>query len=420
MSPADFLDALRAHYGDEAALARHELYFLSRRSRAALYLRSALAAIRDAWFCLRLPAHSETPPGLVAVVSLAAGSGRQALSPCLLAFERRAMDCALLIHPRLRGRVAGSLPRRPGLADWRHALRALRLRFADTTDAPVGPWPVRCGLFRQRLWRAAWQRTLAGGAAGGVLLLHNDFELFSVAAIEAGRGRWRSLCVQHGLPTDEFAPPRAERQLVWGDSSLRAYRALGFPAHTLLRGPARARSSPPDPERAPAAVCIVSQSHTPIFGRSLRDDFPRLAQRLRQELAEHIPLSILLHPEEARSGHPYRGALRDLCRRPPHALLSAPAAPCLVIGFCSTALLDAACLGHLVIGLDWPVAASRAALLVGQPEQRAADAEALLAMIEALLADAELRRDFLRRQAQWLQRTFRESDDWLAWIGQRP
>ena len=415
-SPAAFQQALADHYGPEVSRLRHELFFIRQRTGYRRGLRCFLAAMRDAGYCLSLPRHAARLPTIIGVASLPGSSGREALEPCLQSLQGQGCPTAIVIHPRLRSKVSGSCPTRPSLKGWISALRAWVMPLPRTQLAPIGIWPVRCTLFRHRLWLEAWRRTLAQQNASGTLLLHNDFDLFAVAAIEAGRGTWRSLCVQHGLPTDEFAPPRADRQLIWGDSSREAYLALGFPPGNLLRGPSKVLPPPTETVSTPASICIISQTHTPIFGRSLKADFIQLAQHLHADDHYRQRLHILLHPEESRQSMPYPATLVHLCRRPPHDILQQRSAPSIVLGFCSTALLEAARYGHLVIGLDWQAPDSIAARKVGQPPIRVADYQTLKRILDELLQDEEQRQVFLKRQRDWLVNTFRANDQWLDWV----
>ncbi|MBB5878141.1 hypothetical protein [Xanthomonas sp. 3498] len=415
---ADFQQALHAHYGEEAAAARHELYFLARRGRGAV-VRALLATVRDAWLCWRLPRAPAPLAAWVALVTLPGANGWAALAPCVADLAQRGIACSVLIHPRLRRRVAGDPPARPAAAAWRHAAGAWRLRQTAAGAPPLSPWLVRCCVFRQRLWRGAWARTLtARGEA--TLLLHNDFDLYAVAAQQAAGTGWRSVCVQHGLPTDEFFPVRAQRHLLWGPSSAQVFAQHGVAPQALGYGPAllptAAAAERADDAPLPAALCLVSQTHTPIYGRPLAADFLALAQALAQ--CDGPALQILLHPEEVRGGHPYAAAaLATRCRRPPHALLDAAAAPAIVIGFCSTALLQAACRGHYVIGLAWPATQSLDALAVGRPSTQVADASALCALIGQLCADPSARRRLLAQQAQWLRQTFASDPHWPQRLG---
>lgn len=416
-SPAQFQQALENHYGQEVSRLRHELFFIRQRPGYLRNLRCLLAAIRDTGYCLSLPRRASAGlASVVAVVSLPGSSGRDALEPCLRALQAKACTSTLIIHPRLRSQVDGPGLARPSLQGWIRALQAWITPLPATHRAPIDSWPVRCTLFRHRLWLEAWRRTLAHQHAGGTLLLHNDFDLFAVAAIEAGRGTWRSLCVQHGLPTDEFTPPRAEKQLVWGSSSQAAYLALGFPIANLLQGPNDSLPAATETASAPFEICIISQTHTPIFGRSLKADFIQLAQALHTDAHYRERLQILLHPGECRNPAAYPASLSHLCRKPPHDILQPGAKPRIVLGFCSTALLDAARYGHLVIGLDWPAPGSTAARRVGQPLARVRNHAELTALIDELEQQFEQRQAFLRRQRAWLEDTFNSNHQWLDWL----
>jgi hypothetical protein len=216
------------------------------------------------------------------------------------------------------------------------------------------------------------------------------------------------------LPTDEFFPTRAERHVVWGHSSKAAYHSKGTPIQALRLGPQRWRANNDLAALAPQAICVISQTHTPVFGLNLEDDFLTLAQYLAAHGPLLMPVQILLHPEEVRGGHPYRSAeLELLCCKPPHAILSSTSLRAVVIGFCSTALLEAALQGHYVIGVDWSVPASTAAVAVGRPVNRVSNNVELLAVLEQLLQDPEERAHFLGRQERWLQQTFQASTEWL-------
>lgn len=409
----EFHERLVARGGAEVAAARHEIFFITRRrSRLPAALRAMLGGLRDAWLCLRLPVAAALSSRVVAVASRPGPSGLDALCPSLRSLDEEHIPWTLVVHPRLRGISGTGLPARPHGSAWRHAMTALWMRL-DMRGAEA--LVVRCCLFRLRLWRGAWNATLSGGR-GGVVVLHNDFELFNVAAIEAGAGRWDSLCVQHGLPTDEFFPTQARFQLVWGETSRAAYAGRGTAPDGLLFGPPRSWQRGPD--AAPATVRLVSQTHTPVYGRSLAADFVALAEALARQFPDPERFAILLHPEEIRLGHPYRSeALAAFCRTPPHAELRDGARPAVLVGFCSTALVEAACRGHLVIGMEWDVPASRAALTVGRPPLSVPDAGTLGELVERLLAEPSALAEAMVQQEDWLRRTFASGDAWLAELG---
>ncbi|MFC6840816.1 hypothetical protein ACFQGW_14525 [Xanthomonas theicola] len=202
-----------------------------------------------------------------------------------------------------------------------------------------------------------------------------------------------------------------------GESSARAYAGRGVAPAAIGYGPARPLAEAAT-ATAPTVLYLLSQTHTPIYGRALAADFLALAQALARMRLAGIALRILLHPEEARGGHPYAGTpLAALCRTPPHPLLDTEEAPALVVGFCSTALLQAACRGHYVIGMAWPAAASADALAIGRPPRQVADAAELGALLLALRQDVRARQAFQQRQRGWLQRSFAADAQWPQRLG---
>ncbi len=414
----EFRQALLEQYGEEAAATRHEAFFLARRGGMAV-LRALFAALRDAWVCGRLPERPAPLAGWVALATLPGANGWGALAPCVADLARHGIACAVVVHPRLRGQVAGQVPARPSAQAWRHALGAWRLRPVREGVLVASPWLVRCCVFRQRLWRGAWERTFDAGACG-TLLLHNDFDVYAVAAQRAAGARWRSVCVQHGLPTDEFFPVHAQCHLLWGPSSAEVYSRHGVATQALGYGPAR-MLSPAAGAQAPTALCLVSQTHTPIYGRPLAEDFLALARQLARDRPGGLALQILLHPEEVRRGHPYQGTeLAPLCRPPPHAALVADGPPAVVAGFCSSALMDAAVRGHYVIGMDWTAPGSAGAQAVGRPSAQVADPGALGVLVRNLCHEAGARTAFLERQHLWLQRSFAADPAWPRRLGGEP
>lgn len=423
MQFSEFHQALHAQYGEEAAAARHELYFLAQGRRFVL-LYAVLAALRDAWLCWRLPRYATPVAAWAALATLPGSNGWGALAPCIADLGRRGISCSVLIHPRLRGQVAGQLPARPPASAWRHALSAWRLRLSGASSKPavVSHWLVRCSLFRLRLWRGAWARTLMA-CSGATLLLHNDFDLYAVAAQQGMGSGWRSLCVQHGLPTDEFFPLRAHSHMLWGPSSAQVYARHSIPAQVFGYGPERASDLMSTAGlSAPDTLYLVSQTHTPVYGCALAPQFLALAQALAQMLPEGVALRILLHPEEVRTGHPYASStVAAACCNPPHALLEGghTVTPALVVGFCSTALLQAACHGHYVIGMDWVAPASIDAQAVGRPAMQVADAAALCDLIGHLCNAVSARAAFFQQQQQWLRRSFACDGDWPQRLGSK-
>jgi len=418
-----FEQSLREAWGEDAALARHEIYFIARRKRGWRQIAHAAAAlIRDAWLCARLPRHTESLSAMVCAVSLAGASGWDTLSPLLPALRAAGQTVSVLIHPRLRGLVPGLLPAAPDRAGWRQAIQAL-FQPGRAAIPGVSPWTVRCCLARRQLWLSAWRHTLTrAGNNTRALILHNDFDLFSAAAAEAAREMptIRSVCVQHGLPTDEFFPTRADIQLVWGDSSRKTYLAHNTPPSALVIGTYRTKPTIRFPQYPPVPRCIllVSQTHTPIFGRSLESDFLRLAIELDSDL-EQDSFQILLHPEESRLGHPYAtGNMPSRCRNPPHETLipnDAPLnQPALVLGFCSTALVEAAQAGHFVLGMHWEVPLSQGALAVGMPQYRVHSGAEALRLFNRLRENSRFRSEWRQKQTLWIDGVFAPlSAGWL-------
>lgn len=397
------LAALRLRVGDEALDVRHEVFFLAARHGRGAGLRGYAALLRDAWLLLRCPPPGSQPfaDGVMLVVTLAGKSGWGTLARSLP--HLASGSPVVLAHPRLAARdfpqgVQVVRPLRPALA----SISGAAFTFCRALLVLRSLLLASC-LARRVLWRASMARTLS--CRRGPLILHNDFDIMSNAAIGQARA---TVCLQHGLPTDEFFPVRSDWYVVWGERSRRAFVDAGSAATRLVEDGLDRAPAPRAPEMAPAGISLLSQTHAPILGSELAGWLHEFALRLLQ--AEPA-LRILLHPQERTA---YPGAAGLACSSPPHAEFGVEATPRLVLGCCSTALFDAALAGHWVVRLVAPLAGNRAALQTLEGLPRAESAEQVLQLYERLRTDVEFRRETALAQLSWLKENFTAETGALA------
>ena len=400
---------LRQCFGDEAADVRHELFYLGgSRSLLRAGLKALGALLRDTWLLRRRDGNRlpDQDRRVILLATLAGGSGWGSLERCLPLLAGTGRSAVVLAHPRLADSVfpAGLevlRPLRPGVRAWAHMVMTLAAALGRGK-----PLLVASCLARRILWRASLGRTLAG--ARGVLLLHNDFDLMSCAAV--GRGL-PSVCLQHGIPTDEFFPTRADWYLVWGNSSRTAFEGAGSVPSRLVDDCLGRAHLPAEAMAAPEGLALLSQTHAQIFGTGIEQRLRRLANEL---LAQAPSATILLHPLE---GQPYEGAAATASRRPPHRELRVGGcAPQLVMGYCSTAMLDAALAGHWVVALQWPLAGNQLARAMVAAPLQAESAQQALGLYDRLRADPVFRGQMAAAQALWLRNTFSPAPGGLAWL----
>lgn len=402
-------------FGDEAADVRHELFYLAAgRTPVMAGLRALAALVRDMWLLLcRTGPRTQHAAGtrqVVMLTTLAGASGWGTLERSLPDILSAGYKPLILAHPRL---VAQSFaPDQPvmrlaraDVQSWFSALHVLTLTLWQRR-----PLLLACCLARRRLWVGSLRRTLSGRV--GVLLLHNDFDLMSSAAIGHGLP---AICLQHGIPTDEFFPTRADWYVVWGSSSRRAF-ATQCDSHTQFvedafgRGNALAGLM----LTAPSGVALLSQTHAQVLGDGIHEMLNNFATSLLQAMPD---ASILLHPLEV---HPYVGAAADAALRPPHPELQPQACACrLVIGYCSTAMLDAALAGHWVVVLELPLEDNSAARDVLAAPLRVETVDQLLRLYKRLHEDLAFRRASAEAQAKWLSASFSNTPGGFADLLQR-
>lgn len=386
---------LRLRIGDLALEVRHEWFFLAARHRQWAGWCGCLALLRDAWLLSRGPAAGEcgAQGDVILLATLAGGSGWGTLARCLAHIPTGSVH--ILAHPRLAVQsfpegVPVARPLRPSLAGAREAL----LTFVRVLIAQRCLLLASC-LARRVLWRDSLARTLSDQR--GPLILHNDFDMMSSAAIGQGVA---TICLQHGLPTDEFFPVRADWYVLWGALSRRAFVEAGSSTETLIVDALGRAGELVAPLAAPTGLSLLSQTHAPILGAELASWLHHLAAEL---LTTAPALRILLHPQERE---PYRGLTAQVCTRPPHAEFQAEAQPRLVLGCCTTALFDAALAGHWVVRLVGPLDGNEAALRVLDVPLTANSAEQVVSVYERLCSDPQFRQSVALAQLSWLRESF--------------
>ncbi|MBU2090158.1 MAG: hypothetical protein KKB63_06290 [Alphaproteobacteria bacterium] len=154
----------------------------------------------------------------------------------------------------------------------------------------------------------------------------------------------------------------------------------------------------------------MSQTHATAILPDIAERLGSLASNLHNT---EIPIQILLHPEEVRTGHPYPEHLRPLLSKPPHALSTGDSKPWLVVGLLSTALLEMAERGHYVAGLDDTINGQEAAAAVGRPPVQVTDSAGIEALFHALAVPAA--QSAMREElVSWLNRVFAQTSHPLA------
>lgn len=407
-----YLERLRRLHGTQGMDVRHEVYFTAysrsgRRAPALQIVRALGALLRDSYLLWLKPGPRATLRSvgpILLVATLPGTNGWRTVAGALPELPRGAPTQAIC-HPRL-----GKTPRdgvemkwlpRPRFRAVSAALRAAVPHILKH-DREINCIAVAAAVARRVLWSDAWERLLGGTST--TLIVHNDFDMMSAAGLPHCE---RAYCLQHGVPTEEFFPVRADFHVVWGESSRTAYLENGVDPASLIVDPLGRKShgsAAASPDSPPAGIALISQGHNSVYGEEV-------AERLRgfaAQIAALLPgrVMILLHPQEA-DRHAYKGIAGARLSRAPHFLLTPnQAEPWLVVGFSSTALIDADLAGHYVVGITWQAARSRAAQSVASPPQGTASPEQLFSLFESLTRSEPQRRALLAAQDAWRARTF--------------
>lgn len=406
MSYCTFFNQLLATYGETAAKSRLEIYFLSHgRGRFAQAVRGLAALARDCYFLFCLPKGEVASGNAVAVVTLAGANGWKVLQEPVRIAQDNGLHIDIVWHPRLK--KTGTIFGRPDLSAFIDVWKDIRQIIGRKVPGLSRVLVITC-LMRHVLWKSAWRKFL--GTTHSILILHNDFDMMSRAAVEACRGNGTSICIQHGIPTDEFFPSNAIYQIVWGQSSRVVFEKSGLIGSSIIEDSFGRRKLQSTFSLPPEGICLVSQTHTPVYGIDLRSNFLKLAE----EIADNTPngsFRILLHPEEVRHGHPYiQLEQRATLQNPPHHDFTPGGAPSLMVGFSSTALIDAAIAGHYVLGVNWEPSSSKGAALVASPPLKARTGEEIVAIYLELCNSLQRCQELMALQQLWISQTFTDSN----------
>lgn len=409
----EHVEYLRQQFGPDAADVRHELFYLhAGKSQGAAGIRAMAALLRDSWLLLRRTSPGLNAPGhkkAILLTTLAGVSGWCTLQRALPTLVAAGYAPLMLLHPRLViDDVSPSLPcirpARPDLRAWRSALQVF-----IATLRQQQPLLLASCLARRVLWSASLRRPLTDSS--GVVLLHNDFDLMSRAAIGQGL---TTICVQHGIATDEFFPTRADCYLVWGDVSRRVFKTNGTPSARLVEDALGRGERLEQATRAPEGIALLWQTHAQVVGEGIGKALATFADALLQIVPD---ARILVHPQEEQ---PYSGAAARATRHPPHPeLQSRLAIPQLVVGCCSTAMLEAALAGHWVLTLHLPLPGNRAVRQAMAAPLQAETAEQVASLYTRLRDDPAFRQATGQAQNLWLRSHFTEQTSGLTNLKQR-
>lgn len=407
----DFYQALCDVYGQEAANCRHEIFFiLNKGTIFGALIVGVLSAFRDIGLLVwsGFVKSKEVDSAVYLVATLPGSNGFESLQSIYKEIKSEIHSASFVIHPRLlrkisepNCRVVGGISLQSFMLSFRSSLPYLGM-VSSVPERLI----VFFTVFRFQLWVNSWKTVLASGS--GKIFLHNDFDMVSSAAVVAARTfpgeRWLTYCVQHGLPTDEFFPAKADYQLVWGETSQDVFVSNGVDASKVfmisfesIRGGLSPHGIPPD------QVQLVSQTHTPIYGVDLHQMILGFSIALYALLDRFC---VLLHPGEMGNKGSFLSVSIPV-QEPPHdTLLSNDRGVKLVVGYSSTALIDAALAGHYVVGINFSPLLSRGAYQIVRPPLCVNTAGELKVVWDRLQDSGEFRARQSEDIQSWLSRTF--------------
>lgn len=418
MSTNNFLrtiEHLAGKYGEDLWDIRHELFFILGKKNPLL--RGIFSSIRDCIYLLvRRNNQKYTANSIYFGVSLSGHSGWGALDGI---YNRISKECIAPIHV-VSGRcgvnkVSGPILKKLNRVTITQVIRS----FFQACSLIRNSWCAEGVLvlflyWRHLLWCYAWENTIVG--TRNVLFTHNDFDMALYAGIKVFKSKGISINVQHGIPTDEFFPPRADYQAVWGQRAMSIYTAESVDKERVLFwNPILGQDKVKEHTiKEPMSISFISQSHTSIYGVDMLKISKPIVEELRSAcLQRGIQFNVLLHPSE---GQPKKNLYGEGCKLslPPHKVLLDSDVTTLLVGFSSTAFIDGHLSGQYILGIQFEPTQSRQAYSLIKPATIVEGIDQVIEVYHRLKESARTRKLFMDDQKRWYQGIFENDSNVIS------
>jgi len=191
------------------------------------------------------------------------------------------------------------------------------------------------------------------------IYIHNDFDIYNSSLIYILKNKFlkkkiKTICFQHGIPTDEFFPTKADVYIVWSKHMLKLFQkankqygnnATKFKIENYLNIKIKILNKNIVNDEK---YFFISQGHTKIYGEKLNYNLINFFT----ELDFLIPnIYCLLHPQETLKNNNYNVKLKKKLKKGPHIFEYIKKSN-IYICFCSTAMIKCMQNQHIVIGID--------------------------------------------------------------------
>jgi hypothetical protein len=395
------INTLSCVYGPRVWDIRHELYFILKKKNP--FLRGLASLIRDSLRLYFVRKQSIASNAIFFAISLPGRSGWLSVGKAYAKIQEEGSCSAYVISARNNiNRLEGCSVTRLNPISLLQFIRAyIKANSLINKSRNLNRYIVVLLYWRHLLWCDAWCNTIKG--KNNVLITHNDFDMASFAGIKVFRSRGISINIQHGIPTDEFFPPNADYQAVWGQKSKSIYSSYGVNrTRQLYWNPEHLKAKKGiSSGDCPTCISFISQTHTEIYGQNMFRISKIFVERMHEIcISNDIEFKILLHPSECEyNSIPYQGNYQ--VSRPPHQIFSEHGAPTLLVGFSSTAFIDGHLSGHYILGLSFSPLQSKFAHELISPIHIANSSKEVLSVFKGLQNSKSKRKSFLEAQNLW-------------------
>lgn len=403
-----FLRQLRKSKNVKLFSLRLELFFHLHQSNSLIkFIKPIMALIRDIFYFSCLPTKKKEFSDFIFFVTLSGASGYGSMKRIEQILFSQNKNFKIYKHPRIRD-LPNSVPfAKPNFFN---AIKTFSsaIRWLKDTDFPF--ILVSTLYFRHCLWIETLKSTVDTSRSHPMILLHNDFDILANSATQLF-GSDKCVCIQHGVPTDEFFPLSAKYQLVWGETSANIYYKSGHPKEDIflldtLNAKLINKNDQPIEE-----VVFFSQSHTEIYGVKFNKLTEKHIKNFQTEETNDV-LNILLHPMESYNKSLYVRLKKNISvTSPPHSALTNHSKRYLVSSFSSTALIEAALIGNIPIGINFDSKASNDALSVVCPPVTVSSFIELFEFRDRFNSDHKFRMQIEKKISSWLEKTFVKCSD---------
>ena len=246
------------------------------------------------------------------------------------------------------------------------------------------------------------------------IYIHNDFDIYNSSLIYAVKNiltnsfKINIVCIQHGIPTDEFFPTKSPTYLLWSKKMLSLFKKKNpnncLTKFKIVKNNFLNKNQVKREKKfiIEDKIYFISQGHTKIYGEKTNKYLIKFFNNLSENYSN---THCLLHPSENKNKNVYDDKYINNIHNYPHNFLKKNKIKVFVC-FCSTAMLDIMRNGNIVIGVNTRVDQSKLTYKYFTPPLNVKTSAELLNLFKKLKNNKLLIKKTLLLQNKYLNKIY--------------